>query len=132
MDDETYYKLVLKLARQTVKTSTTCEPFFAGSRTSIEQPTGAFSGMNLATSREEMLTALIQSLAKASAERVTHLRKVTPHKVLTDVLRTGGAGKVLGAVMYKSWPSYKTPWRFADVPEATVMGLGRLAMGERV
>ena len=43
------------------------DPHLAGDRTSVEQRRGAFTGLTLATTREQMLAAIIESLATAGA-----------------------------------------------------------------
>lgn len=133
LSDPAFFSLVAKLARKPSvappASAVTFDPHLAGSRTSVEQPLGAFTNLRLSTTREDMLAAVIESLSQASAARITHLRKVTPHKISTEILRTGGAGKLLGPILYRYWPKLKTPYRFTDIPEATVLGLGQLASG---
>jgi sugar (pentulose or hexulose) kinase len=97
----------------------------AGSRVSVEQPTGAFRNLRLSTTREEMLAAVISALADRSAERVDWLRQAAG-KLRREVLRTGGTSALLADVLYARWPGR---WQFADVPEATLLGVGQMAAG---
>ena len=46
------------------------EPYMAGERTSIEQRQGAFTGLTLASTRTQLLSAVIEGLTRASAERL--------------------------------------------------------------
>lgn len=105
----------------------------AGSRVSVEQPTGQWTNLRLSTTREEMLAAVVEALAVASAARLPILRAASSHGVRRQVLRTGGTGRTLSALLYRDWK--KTGGKdfvFADVPEATLLGLGQLAMGRPV
>ncbi|HEY2574289.1 MAG TPA: FGGY family carbohydrate kinase, partial [Verrucomicrobiaceae bacterium] len=132
-----FQKLVIQLARQGAKAngangalagngSVRFEPYLAGDRMSIEQRQGVFTGLTLATTREQMLTALLEALAKTSAARVALLKK-TGAKIRRDVVITGGAGK-LTAVFHRDWPG---KWSFRQEEEATLRGLSRLEPKER-
>ncbi|MBA2707386.1 MAG: hypothetical protein H0U59_06245 [Gemmatimonadaceae bacterium] len=96
------------------------EPYLAGERAAMEQRTGAFHGLTLAASRNQMLAAIIDGLARASAERIGLLRSVG--RLGRDVMVSGGAGKV-GDVMRRDWPGN---WRFRYEEQATLRGLGLL------
>jgi xylulokinase len=97
-------------------------PYLAGDRMSIDQKQAAFTGLTLATTREQMLAAVLEALAEASAARVTLLKQIgTPiHK---KVVVTGGAGK-LTAVFHRDWPG---KWTFKAEEEATLRGLAILS-----
>ncbi|HET6250516.1 MAG TPA: FGGY family carbohydrate kinase [Tepidisphaeraceae bacterium] len=97
------------------------EPYLAGDRMSIEQKQAAFSKLTLATTREQMLEAMLESLARASAARVSLLQQ-TGAKIRRDVVLTGGAGK-LTAVFHRDWPG---KWTFKQEEEATLRGLSAL------
>src|SRR5690606_33076486 len=60
------------------------EPYLAGERTSVEQKQASFSGLTLSTTREDMLRALINAIAAASAERFEHL-SINPVKIRREV-----------------------------------------------
>lgn len=97
------------------------EPYLAGDRMSIEQQQAAFTGLTLATTREQMLWAMVEALSRASAARLELLQKnaVRIHK---EVVITGGAGK-LATIFRRDWPGR---WSFRRQKEATLGGLARL------
>ena len=102
------------------------EPYLAGDRTSIEQRQGAFRGLNLASTREQMLAAIVEALAKASAERLKLLDTgaVPIHRT---VVVSGGAEDRLDRLMHRDWPGR---WKFRAVTEATLRGLGAMTPRE--
>jgi sugar (pentulose or hexulose) kinase len=98
------------------------EPYLAGDRASVEQRAASFHGLTLSTTREDMLSAILGALARASAARIDLLRSVgTP--VRRDVMTSGGGGKALSKVMYRDWPGR---WEFRAEREATMRGLSQL------
>jgi xylulokinase len=134
-----FQKLVVKLARQGAIAgkkhakllalphgSVRFDPYLAGDRMSIEQRQAAFTGLTLATTREQMLAAMLEALAAASAARVALLKQIGA-KIRRDVVVTGGAGK-LTAVFHRDWPG---KWSFRQEEEATLRGLSRLEPRER-
>jgi len=94
----------------------------AGERTSIEQRTGAFTGLTLAGTREQMLSAIIESLTKASADRLP-LLQATGTKLKHEVVVSGGASDRLDKLMHRDWPG---SWKYRAVTEATMRGLGTI------
>ena len=102
------------------------EPYLAGDRTSIEQPRGAFTGLTLATTREQMLSAIIESLAEASAARLK-LLDTGEVKVLRTVVVSGGAEDRLDRLAHRDWPGR---WTFKPITEATLRGLGTMTPRE--
>jgi xylulokinase len=117
--------LVRRLAgrRDTGLDGLSFEPYLAGERTSIEQRRGAFTGLTLSTTGEQMLQAMIDALARASAERL-HLLNVSPaHGGRRDVIVSGGATDRLEAVFQRDWPG---KWARRREVEASLRGLGRL------
>jgi xylulokinase len=102
------------------------EPYLAGERTSIEQRRGAFNGLTLATTRTEMLAAVLESLVKASAERLA-LLDTGDVKVLRNVVVSGGAQDRLDELFHRDWPGR---WTFRAEDEATLRGLARLVPRE--
>jgi xylulokinase len=102
------------------------DPYMAGERTSIEQRSGAFTGLTLATTRENMLSAILEGLIKASAERFP-LLEATGTKLLPNVVVSGGADR-LDKLMHRDWPG---KWRFRSVTDATMRGLGTMTPVER-
>lgn len=106
-----------------------CRPYFAGSRTQVEQPSASFEGIRLSTTREQLLAAVVVALAEASAERWPVLSKACGGRLRRTVLRTGGTGKVLASILNARWPR---GLRVLDVDEAALRGLGVLGQGGRV
>jgi len=104
-----YYQLIDKLATDAVARGVKFEPYLAGDRTSIEQRQGSFTGLTLSTTREEMLGAVIESLAQASAARLD-LLSCNRVKIGHNVLVSGGsAGGLENKVLHRDWPG---KWTF--------------------
>lgn len=120
---EQFVQEMFALSRLGAKASggVTFDPYMAGERTSIEQRHGAFSGLTLASTRENMLSAIIEALIKASADRLP-LMKGTGTKLLEEVVVSGGSDH-LDRLMRRDWPG---KWRFRSVTDATMRGLGLL------
>ncbi len=93
-----------------------------GDRMSIEQKTATLSGLTLASSRDDILAALLDGLSEASARRLEDLA-VNPVRPRRKVFVTGGVMKVTGAVMYRNWPGH---WSFHYEADATLRGLGTM------
>jgi xylulokinase len=97
------------------------DPYMAGERTNIEQRKGAFSGITLATTREHLLSAIIEGLVKASADRLPLLAELgTP--LLPTVAVSGGADR-LDRILHRDW---KGKWRYRPVTDATMRGLATM------
>ena len=122
--DAQFHALTRKLARRPMESSVRFEPYLAGDRMSVEQRRAAFSGLTLSTTREQMLSAAIESLAQASAARIALLESVGM-KIDRRVVVTGGVSQGLGDVLHRDW---RGTWRFHVEPEATLRGLARLAV----
>lgn len=99
------------------------EPYMAGERTSLEQRQGAFTGITLATTRTEMLAAIIEGLTRASADRLP-LLQATGTPLLPTVAVSGGADR-LDQLMHRDWLGR---WRYRAVTDATMRGLGRMKL----
>jgi xylulokinase len=97
------------------------EPYLAGDRMSIDQKQGAFTGLTLGTTREDLLAAILESLAQTSAARVTLLRQLKL-RIRREVIVTGGAQR-LDAILHRDWPG---TWTFRHEQEATLRGLAML------
>ena len=126
-----FWKLVATLARRAKTgrggrvppTSTVrFEPYLAGERTSVEQRWGTFTGLTLATTREQMLAALIEALAEASAARIDLFRQLGVG-MRRRVMLTGGAQGELADLLHREW---KGRWTFYVEQEATLRGLASL------
>ncbi len=94
-------------------------PYLSGERTSVEQRQAAFTGLSLSTTREQMLAAVVDALAKASAARLPLLAKATP--LAKTVILTGG---VASATFHRDWPK---SYRFQRREGLTLLGLATLA-----
>jgi xylulokinase len=108
--------------RKPVESGLSFDASLAGSRTRVEPTTGSIAGLKLSTTREEILDALLASLARASAARIdTFARLGVPMK--PRVITTGG-GDRLAASLRREWP---TRFKFESIDEAALRGLARLA-----
>jgi len=128
-----FWKLVASLARGSRKArrkrdvgppagTVRFDPYLAGERTSVEQRWGAFTGLTLATTREQMLAAVIEALAEASAARIELFRQLgVPMR--RRVMLTGGAQGELADLLHRDW---KGGWTFYVEEEATMRGLACL------
>jgi xylulokinase len=100
------------------------EPYLAGERVSIEQRQGAFTGLTLSTTRQEMLRAVIESLAVASAARLELIAATNASTTIArKVMLTGGVQAGLAEVMHRDWPK---GYKFFHEDEATLRGLAKL------
>lgn len=98
----------------------------AGERMQIEQRQGAFTGITLASTRTHMLSAIIEALTRASADRLP-LLKATGTPLLGTVAVSGGSDR-LDKLMHRDWPGR---WKYRAVEDATMRGLGVLEPRER-
>lgn len=118
-----FQKEMFRLAKKGASAAgtVTFDPYMAGERTSVEQRQGAFHGLTLASTREHMLSAMIEGLIKASAERLP-LLQASGTKILSTVAVSGGADH-LDRLMRRDWSG---KWKFKSVTDATMRGLGTL------
>ena len=122
LSDDAFWQLVKQSGESRDTGGVTFEPYLAGERASIEQRRGAFTNLTLATTREQMLAALVDALARASAARLPLLESRVKH-LSHDVVVSGGVQDGLGDVLYRDWPGQ---WTFRPEPDATLRGLGTL------
>lgn len=122
-----FQALFRRLARQGPRAagSVRFEPYLAGERTSIEQRQGAFTGLTLASTRDQMLSAVVESLVAASAARLP-LLAATGTTLLRTVAVSGGSDR-LDAILRRDWPGR---WTFRPVTDATMRGLATLTARE--
>lgn len=122
-----FHALVQELAKDSAHESgsVTFEPHLAGDRTSIDQPRAAFHGLALSTTRRQMLAAVVDSLARASAERLK-LLATNSTKIRREVVLSGGTITGLSDLLHRNWPG---KWKFKLESEATLKGLAVLAEG---
>lgn len=119
-----FQRLLAKLAEKPEETSVQFEPHLAGDRMSIEQRQGAFTGLTLSTTRQHMLVAIIEALARTSAERLPLLAHCQTRMCRT-IMVSGGVQTWLAKVIRRDWPG---PWHFRTEQEATLRGLGKMAV----
>ncbi|MGB7156670.1 MAG: FGGY family carbohydrate kinase [Tepidisphaeraceae bacterium] len=125
--DAQFWRHVADVTPVSVGDRVQIEPYFAGERTSMEQRRGVIRGLTLATSRDDILRALVNALAKASAERLPLLRsRGVPLR--RDVVLSGGVSNGLDNVLHRDWPGR---WTFRVEDEATLRGLGTLTPVKR-
>ena len=118
-----FFKLVGKLAHdRDAAGGVEFKPYLAGERTSVEQRRGEFDGLTLATTREQMLAGIVESLSRVSAERIKILQS-NGTKMSHEVMISGGGGDDLAKIMHRDWPG---KWKFWTEEEATLRGLALL------
>ncbi len=122
LDVPGFRKLIRTLVRKQMKSDVRFEPYLAGERTSVEQKQGGFTGLTLATTRQEMLHAVIESLARVSAARIPLLAGQGT-KLRHNVFVSGGVQGGLDKVLHRDWPG---KWTFHVEEEATLRGLALL------
>jgi xylulokinase len=122
---EEFRALMNRLSRLGPKAAGTVrfEPYLAGDRTSVEQRQAAFTGLTLASTRTQMLSAIIEALAHASADRLPLLDSGQV-RLRRTVVVSGGAEDRLDKLSHRDWPGN---WKFRSATEATLRGLARLA-----
>jgi len=121
LSEREFYRLVGKLARRTAKPSgeVKCDPSFAGDRCSVEQKRASFDGLTLASTREDLLAALIDALGEASANRLRLLAS-RGVRLRRRVVVSGKTAMGLREVLYRDWPGN---WSFVYEDEASLRGL---------
>ncbi len=99
-----------------------CIPQFAGNRAAINQGAGAaFSGIQLATTKEDLLAAIMRGLVRDSAQNYATLADI--HRPARDVFFMGSA-RDLAAEMHRAW---KRRHSFHRLAEDSMPGLVKLA-----
>lgn len=98
------------------------DPYLSGLRASVEQKQAAFTGLTLATTREQMLAAIVTALSDASGHRIESLRSIGT-RLLPKVMVSGG-GDGLAKIMHRHWPRN---WKYHTEIEATLRGSAMLA-----
>lgn len=123
MSQADFHRHVKKIARRPTESRVRFDPTLAGSRTSLTVASGSIEGLLLSTDRDEILGALLTSLANESAARFDRLREAGV-RVGHDVLVTGGGSELQAAVFRRHWPR---GMRYRSTDEATLRGLWTLA-----
>ena len=124
LGDGAYFRLARRLAREPSSGGPRFRPYLAGDRMSIEQVEAGFDGLDLKTTREDLLRSVLAALAERSAEGVGLLTRRA--RRLRDVYVAGGGGW-LGGLLHAAWPGR---WRFRPMKDAAIKGLGNLAQGK--
>jgi xylulokinase len=117
-----FNRLLDEVARLRVPPSVQFDPYLAGDRMSIEQRRGAFQNLTLATTRRDMLHAIIDSLAVASAARLPLLLS----NGIKASRRVAVTGRGFDQILRRDWPGR---WQFVTQTEASLRGLGKLIEG---
>jgi xylulokinase len=118
-----FKRLIARAARQVNAGGVVFDPYLGGDRASIEQPTAALRGLTLSTTRHDMLAAICDALARASAARIGLLKSVNRVKFHPRVFTSGGAVEVARDVLHRDWQGR---WTFRFEDEATLRGLAML------
>ena len=119
LSEKAFHTLIKKLARNPIESSVQFDPYLAGDRTSLDQKTAAITGLTLATNRDQVLSAIVEAIATASADRLPILQE-TGTRIHHDVLLSGGLATTLAKVLHRDW---KGSWKFSQIDEATLRGL---------
>lgn len=122
LSEEAFHALVQRTLRRPTG-AVDFAPYLAGDRMDIEQRQAAFANLLLGTTREDMLSAAIVSLARESGKRIA-LFKTVYGRISSEVRVTGGVGGALAQVLHRDWPGQ---WRFVHEKDATLRGLYALA-----
>lgn len=119
-----YRRLLRQMAQRPLKDPVVFEPYLAGERSSMRQRTAEYRGLTLSTTREQLLQAMIDALARASADRLELLAKVNPGtKIRRQVCVSGGIKDRLNEIFQRDWPG---AWTFRKETEASLRGLALL------
>jgi xylulokinase len=121
--DAKFYRLLAKLAQEKSHGGVNFDPYLAGERTSIEQKQAAFTGLTLATTRQELLQSVIDALARASGARIDLLKSLDV-PIRSRVVTSGGSVHSLHAILHRDWPG---KWTFAFEDEASLRGISAAA-----
>ncbi len=119
-DDAAFNGHIRKAAEQV--TGVVFSPHLAGDRQGVDQPTGGFSNLTLATTRDDLLAAVVQGLVDDHRQRLDRLLAVAG-PVDADVLVTGGGG-ALPDLLRREWPKRPGGWSLREVSQGTLRGVG--------
>jgi xylulokinase len=125
MDEAAFYGTFLEGALSADgRTAVRFVPHLCGDRTSLAQKKGAFSGLTLATTREDLVRAIVQS----AGERMrADLARISRSVTLDPVIRLTGrrAGPALAAFKERGLPGYS----FEPRENCTLLGCAAMASG---
>jgi xylulokinase len=122
MSDAHFHRLAAGLTANAAQSTVRFDPHLAGDRASIDQRTASLTGLSLASTRRDILSAVLDSLADASAARLPLLSQAQKHFLPT--VYVSGGGTPLARLMHDRWPGR---WRFRVVTEASLTGLAAMA-----
>ncbi|HTW94760.1 MAG TPA: FGGY family carbohydrate kinase [Tepidisphaeraceae bacterium] len=109
-----------QLAGRAEKSAVKFDPYLAGDRMTIDQPSASFSNLTLSATRNDMLGALVTALAEASSARLG----LFPPDILPTVFISGG-GAFLADMMHRGWPGSCV---YREIDEASLRGLWSLTL----
>ena len=118
-----FHAEIAKLIRKPRKSAVRFDARLAGTRTDVEPVRGAITDLSPGVDRYDILSALLESLAKQSAERFDRYRRAGitfDHHAFT----TGGGDAALAKVLRRDWPGR---WTFKSIEEATLGGAWAVA-----
>ena len=121
LSDKQFFALMRQL--EPAPSNLSFDAYLGGDRMSITQKTAGFSGLTLATTRQQMLAAALTNLARQSAARIPLLWENYP-RISRNVFVSGGVGVALAGILHRDWPGR---WQFRSCQEATLRGLDILA-----
>jgi xylulokinase len=121
--DEPRFAAHVRRASRRDPGAVTFVPRLAGDRHSIEPSVASFSGLTLSTTREDLLAAAVDALARASAERWDVLRSLGV-RPSGPILLSGGLSGTFRRVLHRDWPA---GLRFRQMHEATLRGVAMLS-----
>lgn len=126
LDRKAFFRHVAQVARRPAP-SITFDNALAGSRTDVEPRAAKLDGLTLATTRDDILAALVADLARESGERLKRLAEANKGTTIhSDVVATGGGGELASTVFRRDWPKR---FRFRVEKESTLRGLFAIANG---
>lgn len=127
MSEETFYQIYLPACIRRCEQESTiyCEPYFAGDRQSLSLKRGAFCGLTLESTREEMLIALLKGMNLHMLETLEAIPKEVP--ISSEISITGGMVRPEIIDMKQKMFGDK---RFLPKENCTLIGNARLALSQ--
>lgn len=122
LDEPSFYDRLRRVVGR--ETTVVVEPDLAGSRTRMDDPTACIKGLRLGHTRDDILAAFGQALARRSADRLVLLKKQC-RTILPTVVMTGGTQKSLEKLLHREW-NFHGSWSFRHQEQSTLRGLWKL------
>lgn len=123
LDEKAFARLVASMGRKAAPPKLAFSNEISGLRTDVNQGTTAFSGMTLSTRREDLLAAIVDSMAASSARRMGLLREVNRTPGKARVLTSGRMMRQLSPILHRDWPG---KWQFGQEENAVLRGVAAL------